>query len=80
MKEYFICRAVNRSDGTTSAPVESCTTKEQAESLFYTRCSQACAAVASGESLTETVIWFNAYGFIIDNKGWSANAEPNTEN
>lgn len=70
MKKYFICRAVNRADGSTAAPVESTETRDQAESLFYTRCSQACAAAAAGESLSEAVIFFDQTGFIIDSKGW----------
>ena len=76
-KNFFVCRAVNRADGTTSAPVESTETREQAESLFYTRCSQAVAGVASGDELTDCVIMFDAFGFIIDNKGWSANENTN---
>ena len=79
MKNFFICRAVNRADGSVSAPVESTETKEQAESLFYTRCSLACSAVASGESKSEAVIWFDKTGFIIDHKGWMVNEKPEPE-
>lgn len=80
MKKVFVCRAVNRADGSTAAPVESFDTKEQAESVFYTRCSQAVAGVASGDELSDAVIMFDAYGFVIDHKGWSApEPEPNEE-
>ncbi len=78
MKKFFIVRAVNRADGTAVAPAETKETKEEAESLFYTRCSQACAAVAAGESITDSVIWFSADGFVMDAKGWTANKEPET--
>lgn len=70
MKKYFICRAVNRADGSTAAPVESTETRSAAESLFYTRCSQACAAAAAGESLSDCVIFFDQTGFVLDQKGW----------
>ena len=70
MKKYFICRAVNRADGSTAAPVESTETRDAAESLFYMRCSQACTAAAAGESLSEAVIFFDQTGFVLDQKGW----------
>lgn len=70
MKKFFVCRAVNRADGTTAAPVESTETRAQSESLFYMRCSQAVTAIESGESLSEAVIWFSCDGFVIDSKGW----------
>ena len=70
MKDFFVCRAVNRADGSTAAPVESFETKAAAESVFYTRCSQACAAVADGNSYSETVLFFDKTGFVIEHKGW----------
>ena len=80
MKKFFVCRAVNRPDGTTAAPVESTDTREASESLFYLRCSQAVTAVASGESLTDAVVWFSSDGFVIDSKGWRApDPEPEPE-
>ena len=78
MKKIFIVRAVNRADGSTSAPAESKDNYADAEALFYTRCSQACAAVAAGESVTDAVIMFSADGFVLDSKGWTANKEPET--
>lgn len=70
MKKFFVCRAVNRKDGSVAAPVESFDTRDQAESVFYTRCSQACSSCASGESLTDCVVFFDNTGFVIDHKGW----------
>jgi len=72
MKGYFVCRAVNRPDGTTAAPVESRDTYEDAEALFYTRCGQARNAVNSGESLSDCVVFFEANGNICESKGWVA--------
>lgn len=78
MKKFFVCRAVNRKDGSVAAPVESFDTRESAESTFYTRCGQACTACAAGDSVTEAVIFFDAEGFVLDHKGWSG-VESDTE-
>lgn len=70
MKKFHVVRTVNRADGSCAAPAESFESKEAAESTFYTRCSQACAAVASGENISDCVILYDYTGFILDNKGW----------
>ena len=66
MKKFFVIRAVNRLDGTTSAPAESFDNEQEARSVFYTRASQACAS----DNPTDCVILFSAEGFVIDHVGF----------
>lgn len=72
MKKFFVCRAVNRQDGSTAAPVESFETEKDARATFFTRASQAC----SGDNLTDCVVLFTSDGFLLDHVGFSNPAQP----
>jgi hypothetical protein len=59
-----------------AAPVESFENREQSESTFHLRCSQACVS----DNLTDTVAWFTAEGFMLDIRGYTHPApEPEEE-
>ena len=67
MKKFFVVRAVNRQDGTTSAPAESFETEKEARSVFFTRASQAVIS----DNLSDCVLMFTSEGFVIDKVGFS---------
>ena len=74
MKKFFVCRAVNRPDGTTSAPVESFENEKDARATFFTRASQAC----SSDNLTDCVVLFTSDGFLMDHVGFANPVKPVT--
>lgn len=59
MKNYFVCWAAQRQNGTVAAPVESFESERAAISTFHIRAGQA----AGGENLKDTVVLFTADGF-----------------
>lgn len=66
MKKFHVVRAVNRQDGSCSAPAESFENEQDARAMFYTRASQACAS----DNPTDCVVLFSAEGFVIDHVGF----------
>ena len=75
MKKFFVVRAVNRQDGSASAPAESFDTEKEARSVFFTRASQATIS----DNLTDCVLMFTAEGFVVDKVGFNNQPEPETE-
>ena len=72
IKKFFVCRAVNRADGSTSAPVESFEAEKDARATFFTRASQAC----SGDNVTDCVVLFTSDGFLLDHVGFTNKIQP----
>lgn len=59
MKNYFVCWAAQRQNGTVAAPVESFEEERAAIATFHIRAGQA----ANGDNLKDTVVLFTADGF-----------------
>lgn len=59
MKNYFVCWAAQRQNGTVAAPVESFEEERAAIANFHIRAGQA----ANGDNLKDTVVLFTADGF-----------------
>lgn len=74
-KNFFVCWAANRQDGSVAAPVESFVNREDAEATFYTRCGQA----AKSGNVGDAVIFFTADGMILDQKGWNREEKEGEE-
>lgn len=62
MKNYFVCWAAQRQDGSVAAPVESFESERAAVAQFHLRASQA----ASSGNIKDTVVLFTADGFQMD--------------
>ena len=62
MKNYFVCWAAQRQDGSVAAPVESFEEERAAVATFHVRAGQA----ANGTNLKDTVVLFTADGFQLD--------------
>lgn len=61
-KNYFVCWAAQRQDGTVAAPVESFEVERAAIAQFHIRAGQA----ANGTNLKDTIVLFTANGFQMD--------------
>lgn len=61
MKNYFVCWAAQRQNGTVAAPVESYENERDAIATFHIRAGQA----ANGDNLKDTVVLFTADGFLM---------------
>lgn len=59
MKNYFVCWAAQRQNGTVAAPVESFEEERAAIAQFHIRAGQA----AGGDNLKDTVVLYTADGF-----------------
>ena len=59
MKNYFVCWAAQRQNGTVAAPVESFEDERAAIATSHLRAGQA----ANGDNLRDTVVLFTAEGF-----------------
>ena len=78
MKKFFVVRAVNRRDGTVSAPVESYDEYKPALSTFYIRAGQ---AANSGETnITDTVALLNVKGELLQSIGFNHDEEQYIDN
>lgn len=67
MKNYFVCWAAQRQNGTVAAPVESFEDERSAVSTFHIRAGQA----AGGTNLKDTVVLFTADGFQMEKAEFS---------
>lgn len=67
MKNFFVCWAAQRQDGSVAAPVESFEEERPAIAQYHLRASQA----ANSSNIKDTVVLFTADGFQMDQISFS---------